>query len=63
MPQSFKLSATQIDKLSRIARTHDDVELFNITVDGSNGIGPVVTVEWDSDDLAYRVDITEVDSW
>ena len=61
---SITLTRKQIEQLSEIAKRFSDTNSFNIKVEGTSGIGPVVTVSIDLfEKHDTRIDITDIGVW
>lgn len=65
----FCLTRKQVMQLADIAKRFPEVQWYTLTEDNSNGIGPVVKVQFimlpDSTrgDYDTTVDITDVETW
>lgn len=60
----ISLTRKQIDQLAQVADQFKEIDLFTIKSEGSSGIGPTVTVQFDLFNKAdTKIDITDVESW
>lgn len=55
------ITRNQYEKIRDVFEMYDTIDYIKLHFDNSNGIGPVVTMEYNPNFV--RVDITDIESW